>query len=243
MVDAALGWPADTDAVAHVFVDALDDTLTVDGPDGHHLQRVRRVRARECVTAADGTGAWRCYEVEAATGGSLTLRAIGAWHLEPVRAPEVAVAVALLKGGLDDVVARLTELGVAAIEPLRTEHAVVRWDDERARDAVTRLREIARSAAMQSRRARVPDVADVAGISSLADRPDLLVADRAGDPVATVPSPASGRWTVVVGPEGGLGPVDLEALAGAGRVSVGPYVLRGGTAPIAVGAALLARAS
>ncbi|HEX5615207.1 MAG TPA: 16S rRNA (uracil(1498)-N(3))-methyltransferase, partial [Acidimicrobiia bacterium] len=83
----------------------------------------------------------------------------------------------------------------------------------------------------------------VADVGALADRPDLLVADRAGAPVGSVALPGSGSWTVVVGPEGGFGPDDLVVLAGASRVSVGPFVLRGGTAPIALAAALLARAS
>ncbi|HEX5615046.1 MAG TPA: RsmE family RNA methyltransferase, partial [Acidimicrobiia bacterium] len=149
----ARGWAADTDAVAHVFVDALDDLITIDGADGHHLQRVRRVRAGEPITAADGTGAWRGYVVDGTNRGSLGAHATSDRREEPERTPRVAVAVALLKGGLDDVVARLTELGVDAIEPVRTQRTVVRWDAARERDAVARLREIARGAAMQSRRA------------------------------------------------------------------------------------------
>ena len=38
--------PADANAVAHVFVDALDDRCEITGADGHHLQRVRRLDAR-----------------------------------------------------------------------------------------------------------------------------------------------------------------------------------------------------
>ncbi len=48
--------PADVDAVAHVFVESLDDRCVVGGDDGHHLQRVRRLGAGEVVTAADGSG-------------------------------------------------------------------------------------------------------------------------------------------------------------------------------------------
>lgn len=239
----APGWPADADAVAHVFVAALDDSVTIAGNDGHHLQRVRRLRAGERVTAADGRGAWRAYEVADVARGALVLRADGAPRGEPLRSPEVAVAVALVKGGLDDVVAQLTELGVAAVEPVRTERGVVRWDDDRARTAVARLRDVARAAAMQSRRARVPDVADVVELGALAGRPDVVVAERSGIPAAALAPPASGRWTVVVGPEGGLGPADLAVLGAAPRVSVGPHVLRAATAPIAVAATLLARAS
>ena len=34
--------PADVPARAHVYVERLDDTVGIDGDDGHHLARVRR---------------------------------------------------------------------------------------------------------------------------------------------------------------------------------------------------------
>ena len=81
-----LAFAADTTAVAHVFVDALDDEIVVDGRDGHHLARGRRVRvpARR-VTVADGHGAWRPYVVGVVRGGSLSLEAIGGRGTSPAR--------------------------------------------------------------------------------------------------------------------------------------------------------------
>ena len=56
-------------AAAHCFVDRLDSSVTVDGPDGHHLQRVRRLRTGEFLTAADGAGRWRRYVIVGAEPG------------------------------------------------------------------------------------------------------------------------------------------------------------------------------
>src|SRR5262249_12290093 len=78
----------------------------------------------------------------------------------PVR---VALAVALTKGGIDDVVKAVTELGVARVTPVVAERSVVRWDADRARAAHARLGAIAREAAMQSRRATIPAVGRVVG--------------------------------------------------------------------------------
>src|ERR1043165_5285238 len=101
-----------------VFVDALDDTVFVTGEDGHHLQRVRRLRAGERITAADGTGAWRPYVVARTAPGALTLAAAGALHREPMLQPALAVAFALSKGPKPEaVVSGLTELGVDLILP------------------------------------------------------------------------------------------------------------------------------
>ena len=236
--------PAGSGAVAHVFVAALDDDLLVDGADGHHLQRVRRLAPGEIVTAADGTGAWRRYEVSDARKGSIALAASGAVEQAPFPAVGVALAVALTKGGLDDVVAAVTELGAVRVIPVRTARAVVRWDQTRAERAVHRLRAVAREAAMQSRRARVPAVDDVADLAGLVGRPGLVVTDREGVAASALPRPEAGaEWTVLVGPEGGLAPEELAALSGHPRLSLGAHVLRASTAPIAAVAVLVAETS
>src|SRR5262249_13455993 len=134
--DGPFGWAAAAGAAAHLFVDAVDDEVTVDGPDGHHLQRVRRLRAGEGVTASPGAGTWRRYDVTRATDGSLDLQATGDVVSEPAVTPRVSVAVSLTKGGsLDDLIASCTELGVDRIEPVRAARSVVRWDDGKARAA------------------------------------------------------------------------------------------------------------
>jgi 16S rRNA (uracil1498-N3)-methyltransferase len=230
--------PAEVDAVAHVFVDSLADHCAIEGTDGHHLQRVLRLVAGERVTAADGTGAWRVYEIESVAKGVVSCVARGPMHHEVEPAVSVAVAVALTKGGIDAVVAGVTELGVARITPVRTARAVVRWDANKAARAIDRLRTIARQAAMQSRRARPPLVEDVAELATLAGRPHVVIADRTGRPSFALAPPAEGEWTLLVGPEGGLAHADLEVLVDRPRLRLGRYVLRAGTAPVA-GVAIL----
>jgi 16S rRNA (uracil1498-N3)-methyltransferase len=238
----AIGWCAAQDAAAHTFVNSLDDAVSIDGAEGHHLQRVRRLRVGEHVTAADGSGIWRRYEIVAIDSGRLRLESRGERTNEPVRVPEVALAVALTKAGaLDTVVARCTELGVARITPVRTRRSVVRWDAARAERAVERLRTVAREAAGQCRRARLPEIGAVAPLADFAGRADVLVADRAGGSVRDLRSPGSGTWTVVVGPEGGLDDVEIETFDNAARLSLGPHILRSETAPIAAVAILLNR--
>src|SRR4029079_18835979 len=95
---APTAFAASAVATAHVFVDALDDAVFVTGEDGHHLQRVRRLRAGERVTCADGNGAWRPYVVARIAPGALSLTADGVVHREPALAPALAVAFALSKG-------------------------------------------------------------------------------------------------------------------------------------------------
>jgi 16S rRNA (uracil1498-N3)-methyltransferase len=234
-------------AAAHCFVARLDEAITIDGPDGHHLQRVRRLRAGELVTAADGVGGWRKYVITAAEPGRLLLRAESGVTIEPEPSPAVGVAVALTKGTkLETVVAQLTELGVSRIEPVRARRSVVRWDAARAEAAVARLRAVAREASMQCRRARIPVVATVCDLADLAGRPGIVVASHDGGPARGIPQPVAGAWphgawTVVVGPEGGFEPGEAEALGPIGRLALSPYVLRAQTAPVVAAALLVAR--
>lgn len=229
---------------AHLIVDALDVAITVDGPDGHHLQRVRRLRSGELITAADGAGHWRRYAITGTEPGRLFLHAESDAEVEPELWPAVAVAVALTKGAkLEAVVAALTELGVARIEPVRAQRSVVRWSDARAAAAVARLATVAREAAMQCRRARIPIVTPVTDLADLAGRPGLVVASRDGGPAGALPLPRDGTWTVVVGPEGGFEPGEVEALAPIGLLALSPYVLRAQTAPVVAAAVLVARGS
>lgn len=233
--------PADVDAVAHVFVESLADRCAIGGDDGHHLQRVRRLRPGEIVTAADGSGLWRTYEIVRANAGVLDLDARSAVAAEPV--PPIAVAVALppAKAGLDAVVASLTELGVVRITPVRTARGVVRWDESKSVRAVERMRALAREAAMQCRRARVPSVDALTDLSDLAAQPGVVVADRTGTSAAELAEPDGGVWTVVVGPEGGLAPEESAIFADRPRLAVGRYVLRAVTAPVVAVAVLTDR--
>ncbi len=238
------GWAAAYPATAHVFLDALTDDARVDGDDGRHLARVRRVRVGETVTGADGRGTWRPYVVDAVEPGALVLRATAGARVEPSLVPGLEVAFALTKGAKPEtVVQHLTELGVDRIRPVRARRSVVRWDAARAESAVARLRRVAREAAMQCRRARLPEV-DVPGeLAALSGRPGLVVGDPAGISAAevAVPDGPDGSWLVLVGPEGGLEPDEIIALGPVARVGIGPHVLRAETAAVALAAALAVR--
>ena len=129
-------------------------------------------------------------------------------------------------------VQKLTELGVDTIVPLVAARSVVRWSGERAVSAVERLRRVAREAAMQSRRARLPVVEEVAPFSIVARRTGAAVAVAGGEP------PSLASPLVLVGPEGGWD--DEELGAGLPTVGLGPGVLRTETAAVAAGTLLVA---
>lgn len=154
---------------------------------------------------------------------------------EPEPGPALTVAFAPTKGERPEwALAKLTELGVDRVIPLVAARSVVRWDDRRSERRHQRWTEIARQAAMQSRRVRLPvierpapvaEVAAAAGVSA-------VLAVPGGDP------PTLDRPTVLIGPEGGWSPDEERAVAA--TVGLGPGVLRTETATVAVASLYMA---
>jgi 16S rRNA (uracil1498-N3)-methyltransferase len=211
-------------SVAHVVVASLDAPL-LDAPDAHHLAHVLRLRDGEPVTITDGSGLWRACRFR--RPGEL-LDPDGPVLESPRPHPSLTVGFAPVTGERTDwTVRKLTELGVDRIVPLRTARSVVRWDGERARAAVERLRRVAREAAMQSRRCWLPTVSEVDAPAAF---PGAALAEPGG-------APPSLTWpTVLVGPEGGWAPEELSVAAA--TVSLGSLVLRSETAALATAAIL-----
>lgn len=208
------------------FVDDLDAPALRDD-DRHHLERVLRARPGDPLTVADGRGRWRT----ATFGPALTVT--GEITEEPVPAPPLTIGFALVKGARPElVVQKLTELGIDRIVPFRAERCVVRWDDTTAAKAVARLRAVARAAAMQSHRARLPVVTDVTDLRVLAAEPGAVLADRDGESLRL------DRAVVLVGPEGGWAPGE-RALA-LPHVVLPGHVLRAETAAVTAGSILAA---
>ena len=240
-----MGWPADVPASAHIFVatpEDLADTVEVGGEDGHHLARVLRLRTGETVTVADGSGAWRPYRIANVVSAGVQLGATGAIQLEPTPSERLAVAFALTKGDKPDlVVQKLTELGVDRIVPVLAERSISRPDATRARAAGERWRRIAREAGRQCRRATLPTVDDLVPLAALAGHPGLVVAERGGQRVESLGSPAGGEILAVVGPEGGLADSEVEDLKPWARLDLGPHILRAETAAMAAAAILTSR--
>jgi len=234
------GGPASSGATAHVITASLADEIHVDGADGHHLARVRRLRAGEHVTAADGVGRWRTYVVVAVVDRELDLRATTPSRTEERQHPEVTVAFALTKGSKPETVVRqLTELGVDRIVPVVSARSISRPVATRSEAFALRMRRVAREAAMQSRRAWLPDIGVPVPLADLRGRAGLIVAELGAPTARSLGDPGPDGWTLLVGPEGGFEPEELDPLGPMDRLGLGPHVLRAETAAVA-GAAVLA---
>jgi 16S rRNA (uracil1498-N3)-methyltransferase len=232
------------------LVDEVPDVeeLLVDGAEGRHAVDVLRLAPGERVRVGDGRGVVAEGDVVDAGPSGLRVR-VTARREVPEPAPELVLVQALPKGDRGPLAVELaTELGVDRIVPWAASRCVTRWRDDRADKGVTKWRSVARTAAKQSRRARVPEIAELAStreVCGLVGDADLAVVlhEQASRPLAELGVPSSGTVVVVVGPEGGLtdGEVVAFRAAGAHAVRLGPEVLRTSTAGAAALAALSVR--
>lgn len=242
------------------------------GPrQARHLSASRRLAAGSDVVCSDSAGfrfrarivsvnrqrgvLERLVEREAETGRQADDRRHrhGRGHAPVGFARSVELCPALLKGRtLDTVVRQATEVGVAAVRPVVTDHCVARPSDGAGRHE--RWRAIAAEATEQSGRRGLPVIGEPIDLPSLiATGPAGIVLHEAADGDEAGPGALDGAVAalrgagvepvrVLVGPEGGLSPREVERLRTAGWRIVGlPFpVLRAETASV-VGAALVVK--
>jgi len=154
----------------------------------------------------------------------------------PSPEPELRLVVAALKrDAMDWLVEKATELGVARIQPVTTRRSVV------DRVNAERLLAIARGAAEQCERLSVPAIAPALPLHAALDAWDgapLMVAAERRDavPIGRLAPGLQLPCGLLVGPEGGFDPAELDDASGRSfvtAVALGPRILRAETAAVA----------
>ena len=222
--------------------------LTLDGDEGRHAARVKRILAGERVLVSDGRGSIASCTVESVDGDRLTL-CVDERRLVAPPDPRFVIVQALPKGDRAELaVDLLTELGGDEIVPWAASRSVAQWRGDRAAKALAKWRRVAAEAGKQSRRAWLPGVSELASTPDVAARIataacSLVLHESAKANLADAELPASGDIVVVVGPEGGIADAEIDAFAAAGAtpVRLGEPVLRTSTAGAAALAALSVR--
>jgi len=227
---------------------AVGDPVRLDGGEGRHAVKVRRVRVGECVVLSDGSGAGVRGPVVDVEAGALTIE-VAELLTTPSSPVRWVAAQALAKGDRDELaIEMLTEAGIDEVVPWQASRSIARWSTDRVERGLGRWRSSVREAAKQSRRLRIPEVAAPVSTQTLAGRVAsadlaLILHEEATEPIGALRVPAAGNVLIVVGPEGGISPDELEVLTSAGGrlVSLGDTVLRTSTAGVVAFAALRLR--
>jgi 16S rRNA (uracil1498-N3)-methyltransferase len=235
--------------VAHFYLASslTPDAARLTGEEARHAAQVSRLRVGERVVVGDGRG--RVADAEAVSvDRDLVELTVLALREEPPPAPRIVLVQALAKGGRDEAaIQAATELGVAAVVPWAAARSVTRWTGGKVESGVARWASIVREAGKQSMRpwaAEVRPLASTTDVAALAaDATVLLLEPTAEVRLLDAVVPPDRDLVLVVGPEGGIAPEELDRLTAAGAIPVrlGPLVLRTSTAGPAALAALAAK--
>ena len=146
---------------------------------------------------------------------------------------------------MDMVIQKSTELGVTTITPILTERTEVKLKGERVQKKLQHWHQITISACEQSGRTTLPELHSPRPVDQWLQHSDgelrFVLHHRGVEGLNTAAAPAS--VDLLIGPEGGLTPEEIDAASGHGfeSLTLGPRVLRTETAPLAAIAILQAR--
>lgn len=233
----------------HFFVTANQvkkPYIYIEGSDVNHMRNVLRMKQGEELSVSDGDNHKFLCRVDGYEGDRALLEIIQEEETDTELASEIYLFQGLPKGDkMELIIQKAVELGVYRVVPTAMKRCVVRLDEKKAEKKVNRWNEIARGAAKQSGRGRIPRVSRVLGFSEaleLAKELDVVLIpyelaagmERTRQVIESVrPGQSVG---IFIGPEGGFEKEEVcRALeAGAKEITLGRRILRTETAGLAV---------
>jgi 16S rRNA (uracil1498-N3)-methyltransferase len=223
--------------------------LVISGDDYHHIIRVMRMSVGDQIIGVDFSGKSSLCSIAEITDKNILCNVVE-WKDETSELPiRVTIASGLPKGDkLEWIIQKGTELGADQFVPFTAARSIVKWDDKKADKKVERWQKIAKEAAEQSHRNKIPFVHSPKSLKSLIeasrDYDCKLIAyeeeSRKGEVSVLALSlqnlQENNSLFVVFGPEGGLTPNEVQLLQENGFQSfgLGPRILRTETAPLAL---------
>ncbi len=215
--------------------------IVISGSDVNHIGHVLRMKPSDVIRISDEGGkAYFCH-ITAITEHEV--------YAEIDRVDEVGTELSnriyLFQGlpkseKMELIIQKAVELGVYQVIPVAMKNCVMKLDEKKAEGRVRRWQEIAKSAAKQSKRTMIPDVAmPISYQQALEQAKELDIVlvpyenERGMDATrALISGIERGKSIgIIIGPEGGFSDEEIEMLPdGMHRISLGRRILRTETA-------------
>jgi len=226
------------------FIDdtpAVGASVTIDGADARHIAGALRMTPGESLTLCDGKGMDFACTITGVERETVTLSVDAAIPTTAEPTLAVTLYMGLPKGDkMEMIIQKCVELGVTAIVPVATSRCIVKLDAKDAAKKQERWQKIAREACKQSGRCMMMPVDAPISFKELLRRLSSHAAaivpweDAQGYSLRTFHQehPEVRDLAIVIGPEGGMSPGEINQMKEAGccSVTLGPRILRTETA-------------
>ena len=226
------------------FVDDLPTKVgqiyEFDNEDANHAVRVLRMKAGDIFMLSDGQGSWSQVKAFAVKKKSIEVEVVAAGFQEELPTTITVVQALPKSDRAKEAIELLTEAGVDRIVPWQASRSIGKASDK---FSVT-----AREASKQSRRLRIPTVTEIATTEQICEAiklSDLAVVFHESSTIKLSDAVSSHNVTnllIIIGPEGGITPTELDQFidAGAKTALMGRPILRSAHAGIAAVSAISA---
>jgi len=214
------------------------ERVEITGDDARHITKVMRGRLGDQLIVSDGVSREAVVEIESIEAGSVA--AVVVETLEMTQEPrlQVSIAQSLPKGDkMETVIQKCTEIGAVSFVPFLSERTIVQYDAKKEGKRLERWRKIAKEAAEQAHRNRVPSVEQPLSWKNLLasfsgyDAIYFCYEKEHGSQLRDMLKPfveqalpelgSKASLLLVIGPEGGFSEEESRAAEEAGAVSVG----------------------
>ncbi|AZU63383.1 16S rRNA (uracil(1498)-N(3))-methyltransferase [Neobacillus mesonae] len=226
---------------------AKDDSFKIEGDDRHHIIKVMRMQIGDEIICVDKDGKQAVCRLAEITDETVVADVVQ-WKEGNSELPiSITIASGLPKGDkLEWIIQKGTELGAHQFLPFSAARSVVKWDEKKAAKKIERWQKIAKEAAEQSHRSKVPEIISPMSFHAMLEKSKdfqyKLAAyeeeSREGESSnfsSSLKQMQPGDSILLVfGPEGGLADEEVQKLKSNGFVlcGLGPRILRTETAPL-----------
>lgn len=221
-------------------LDTVGDEILLTGDEARHIASVLRMRAGDEVLLIDGAGGEYVSRIESVSQEEVRLRVTDRRSCASEPDVHVTLFQCLPKQGkMELIIQKCVELGVWEIVPTVSRRCVVKPDG--MQNKLVRYNKVSREASKQCGRAVAPEVTEPRELAKTDFSGfDLVLIPYENEDELTLKSLLRGAAApksiaVVIGPEGGFDPREVERVVSLGghAVSLGKRILRTETAGLA----------
>ena len=219
-----------------------DNISLLDAGQLHHMRDVLRLTTGDEVIICDAAGHECICSISRITADSIYLQ-IKEKKADRPAGVKVTVACAIpKKGKMDDIIDKLTQLGVEGIIPMQTARVVAIPSETARTGKQERWQRIARAASQQSQRDHVPHISPIKNFETVLlnskdyDLKLVLTLEKDTQNIRSIIADIKpANILLLVGPEGDFTPEEVDSARRADFIpaSLGSHVLRVETAAVA----------